>query len=221
MKCSTWKDQTSVLIREEKWSYLTQPYDCSCRSCNKQYRIEKMFIKEGKFSIEAQDAALYLNKNNKLDWAEAIICSPPLTMEKLRDVVESGLIDVNYSSHHSLAGMFMFPYVPYWKDALKYLFEKGCSIDIQDNDGYSILMSANAGCNYFVSIKYDYDEEYDFDEHNDHNYNTTKFLLEQGADPFLETKKGCNIISYAKKYFSVEDQERLFQLIEEYEEHSI
>lgn len=203
MKCKEWKNQTSFLIREEKWSEIKQPDDCWF--CNKKHLIENMFIKEGKFSVEAQAVALYLNKNEKIDWAEAIIYSPPLSMEKLRDVVELGLIDVNYSSYKSLVGMFTFPYIPYWMDALDYLFKKGCSVDIQDNDGYSILMGANAGCNYFCSYR-----------NNDHNYNMTKFLLERGADPFLETKKGCNIVSYAKKYFSNEDQEHLFQLIDQY-----
>lgn len=205
-KCIDWYNQTSNLIREEKWEELVQPGNCLCSFCNSLHRIEKMFIKEGKFSTEAQTFALYLNKNNKLEWMDAIICSPPLTMKKLKDVIETGLIDVNYSSYNSLAGTFLnhdcHDYVPYWKEALDYLFSKGCSPNIQDNDGYSLLMCANAGWNTWSSLH--------------HNYHMTLYLLEKGADPFLEDKKGNNMISYAKEFFSKKEQKHLFQVIKKY-----
>lgn len=198
--CAEWIEKTSNLIRCEKWSQLTQPPPCChgyCQICEHEEplpcRIERMFIKEGKFCNKAQEIALYMNKNKPLDWKVAIAMSQTLSVEKLKDVVEYGLIDVNDSS---LPRTFLSRYnVPHWKEAIEYLFEKGCSVDIQDDDGYSLVMNANCWWK-----RYDHEQ--------------TKFLLERGADPFLENKEGYSLVSYAKEYFSKEEQNRLFELIE-------
>lgn len=203
MNCENWINKTSLLIREEKWLELIEQQPICY--FDRKYLIEMMFIKEGKFSINAQDVALYLNKNKNLKWAEAIMsCRSPLSMGKLIDVVEAGLIDVNYSSYNSFAGTFLCQnYVPYWKEAIEYLFSKGCSVDIQDEDGCNLLLVVNYGWNTFKK--------------DDHNYEMTKFLLECGTDTLLEDKQGYNIISYCKDFFSTEDQERFFALVNELE----
>lgn len=194
--CAEWYKKTSSLIREEKWSEVKQSEDCGCWMCARdfyeKFSIEKMFIKEGKFCKEAQEAALYLNFGQKLDWVEAIVSDVPLSMENLRNVVESGLVDVNTSG---LAGSFLNYQSEYWMEALEYLFSKGCSVDIQDDNGYSLLMSANRW--------------------NDYDHQMSNFLLEHGADPLLEDKEGYTMVSYAKEYFLEEDQERFFGLIRE------
>lgn len=192
MECVKWYNKTTLLIREEKWSELEQPGYCYCWECGNDqfYRIERIFITEGKFCKKAQEVALYLNMNQKLKWTEAIAVSP-FNMEKLSAMVESGIVDVNDSS---LAGTFLSHHVPYWTEALEYLFDKGCSVDIQDDDGYSLLMNANrCWSNY---------------EHD-----MTKFLLERGAEPFLEDKEGYSLVSYSKEYFSKQDQDRLFEMM--------
>lgn len=202
MNCVKWFNTTSLLIREEKWSEIQQPGYCSCWECLERQnhdgiidvRIEKMFIKEGKFSKKAQQAALYMNMNRNLHWIEAIVLSPPLTMEILIDMVEVGLVDVNASSFYSLAGTFLVSEISYKRDALEYLFSKGCSVDIQDEDGRNLLRTANSW--------------------NGYDHQMTKFLIEHGADPFLEDKEGYSMVSYAKEYLSREDQENFFEIID-------
>lgn len=196
-KCLAWYNKTSVLIREEKWSELKQPEYCECWNCDKSpFSVERMFVREGKFCKEAQEAALYLNFNQKLKWSDAIILDGPLSMERLRTVVEMGLVDVNVSG---LAGSFLSHQSTHWREALEYLFSKGCSVDVQDDDGYSLLMNANRWW-------------------SNYDHQMSKFLLEYGADLFLEDKEGYNMVSYATENFSREDQERFFQLISEISE---
>ena len=50
-----------------------------------------MFVREGKFCKEAQEAALYLKFKQELKWVDVIISDGPLSMERLRTVVEMGL----------------------------------------------------------------------------------------------------------------------------------
>jgi len=198
MKCVKWYKEMSLLIRDEKWSEVRQPEYCTCRECQNSWNgnltVEKMFIKEGKFSKEAQQAAFYMNINQKLNWIDAIVLSPPLSMEILIEMVEGGLVDVNSTGFYSLAGRFLVTEISYKREVLEYLFSKGCSVDIQDDDGRSLLRSANAGW-------YGYDHQ------------TTKFLIEKGADPWLEDKEGCSMVSYAKEYLSREEQDSFFELI--------
>ncbi len=200
MDCVKWYNKTILLIREEKWTELEQPGDCSCWNCETECcRIERMFIKEGKFCKKAQEAALYLNMNQKLNWVKGVVffCN---NIETLKAIVESGIIDVN----SSLAGMLLSYNVSYWMEALEYLFEKGCSVDIQDDNGNSLLMNAN--------LCWDsYENENPW--WTNYEYEMTKFLLERGADPLLEDKEGYNLVSYAKECFSKEDQDRLFEMI--------
>ena len=196
MNCVSWYNKTSRLIRKEKWSKIKQAEYCNCLKCKEDlFLIEMMFIKEGKFCKEAQKAALYLNKNQKLNWMEAIIRSP-MSMETLRSVIEEGLVDVNSTSYYdSLASFLLFNDQTYWTEVLEYLFSKGCSVDIQDECGRTLLMTANAGWNGY-------------------QHYMTKFLMERGADPFLEDKEGYSMVSYAREYFSQEDKDKFFGLLD-------
>lgn len=181
LHCPEWYKNTTLLIKEEKWECITKAENCGCWHCG-LVSIERMFITQGKFCNNAQETALYLNDNKKLNWADALMHSP-ISMETLINMVELG-IDVNDTS---VAKSFIFHFSPHWKDALEYLFSKGCSVDIQDEDGSNLLMAATRWWRW---------QEGD---------NMIRFLLERGADIHLQNKKGVNIISHAKKYFSKED----------------
>lgn len=195
MNCVEWYRQTTVLVREERWSEIKQAEYCNCWQCKEDLcLIEIMFVEEGKFCKKAQQAALYLNRNQKLNWIDAIIKSSPLSMEKLRCVVEEGLVDVNATSYYDSLASIVCEKMPYWRDALTYLFSNGCSPDIQDETGRSLLININSGWNGY-------------------NHQMTKFLLEHGADPLLEDKEGFSMVSYAEKYFSEEERIQFFELV--------
>jgi ankyrin repeat protein len=132
--------------------------------------------------------------NHKLNWVDAISVSPVLSMDKLRTMVETGLLDANSTGDISLAGSFLLRQAPHWREALDYLFAKGCSVDIQDDMGCNLLMTANG-----VWTSYDHEK--------------TKFLLERGADPLLADKDGTTIVHIAEKYFSPKDRKKFFKLI--------
>lgn len=161
MHSEKWRKNMTILIKEEKWEDLTQNKDCGCWHCG-LVSIERIFINEGKFCNNTQEAALYLNNNKKLNWNDALMLSP-INIETLITMVDSGLIDVN---HRNVAKAFIFHFSP---------FSKGCSVDIQDiqdiQDEYgdSLLIIANK---WWCTSD-----------------NITRFLLEHGADPLLENKR--------------------------------
>jgi hypothetical protein len=80
-----------------------------------------MFVREGKFCKEAQEAALYLKFKQELKWVDVIISDGPLSMERLRTVVEMGLVDVNASG---LDGSFLYHQETHWREALEYLLKR-------------------------------------------------------------------------------------------------
>lgn len=204
-------------IRQGKFELVKLSCSCSCSNlCSERFLLLKDLINIPDIITEEVQQTIeriynpYRNDSN--DWVKILIKIHP-SFNKLKYFLEKNLIspndfkttcdekcdqdeDINRNEytimHHYLWRSVQIYFV--WKDRFDFLLsdEIGGNINIQDDNGNTLL-------HCILKCRYEKDTHERYPKIYDSYLQKINYLLEHGADPLLENKKGVNAIDYVKK----------------------
>jgi ankyrin repeat protein len=178
--------------------------------CREEITIEYLLLSD----TCLPDEALTMFGDYKPNWMLAVLQRRP-PIQLLQIMAQKGLIQFNQTDAYSLPGIYLAHRHFDFKPVLDFLFTNGCSVDIQDDEGWTPLMTAIK--HNFAYCDDDDEDEYDggysgASRLNALCYEQVRYLLEAGADPLLEDKDGDSPLSYAREVSAV----NIVKLIEEF-----
>jgi hypothetical protein len=214
------------LVRNKEWDLIKEcdecPNECTVCSFNtgniKDHPMSCIFLFSQEFNLQAHKTIERIyGEMSKKKWTSSIIKYKP-QFDKLYYFIQNNLIDINYSSEFTLLGLYsVYSSTFEWINIFEYFLsdEVGFNINLQDNNGNNILLTI---------LYFDYNDNEDFyeverlDKYIKISIEKLTYLLERGADPLLENKKGVCALEYARelKTFPQHQKEELIKLFERY-----
>jgi hypothetical protein len=212
------------LVRNKEWNLIKECNECvkECTVCKsnainiKDHPMACIFLFSDDFNLEAQKTIERIyGEMSKEKWFSNIIKYKP-RFDKLYYFIQNNLIDSNYASDFTLLGLYSIYSCTFeWLNIFEYILsdEVGFNINLQDNNGNNILLTI---LYFYYYDNQDFYEDERLDIYIKICNEKLIYLIQRGADPLLENKKGVCALDYARelKTFPQYQKEELIRIFE-------